>query len=74
VEVRIGIQNSPRELSFESAEAPTAVQEKVSAALESGAKTLTLTDDGGRLYIVPASTLAYVEVGTEKTRRVGFVA
>jgi Protein of unknown function (DUF3107) len=46
----------------------------VSAALESGAKTLTLTDDGGRLYIVPATTLAYVEVGTEKTRRVGFVA
>jgi hypothetical protein len=74
VEVRIGIQNSPRELSFESAETPKAVQEKVAAALESGAKTLTLTDDGGRLYIVPATGLAYVEVGTEKTRRVGFVA
>jgi hypothetical protein len=74
VEVRIGIQNSPRELSFESAETPAAVQEKVSAALESGAKVLTLSDDGGRLYIVPATTLAYVEVGSEKTRRVGFVA
>ena len=74
MEVRIGIQNSPRELSFESAEAPAAVQEKVAAAMESGAKTLTLTDDSGRLYIVPAASLAYVEVGTEKTRRVGFVA
>ncbi len=74
MEVRIGIQNSPRELGFESAETPAAVQQKVSDALESGAKTLTLTDDGGRLYIVPASSLAYIEVGTEKTRRVGFVA
>lgn len=74
MEVRIGIQNSPRELGFESAETPAAVQQKVAEALESGAKTLTLTDDGGRLYIVPASSLAYVEVGSEKTRRVGFVA
>lgn len=74
MEVRIGIQNSPRELSFESAETPAGVQEKVAAAMESGAKSLTLTDDGGRLYIVPAASVAYVEVGTEKTRRVGFVA
>ncbi|HEV7622614.1 MAG TPA: DUF3107 domain-containing protein [Amnibacterium sp.] len=74
MEVRIGIQNSPRELGFESTEAPGAVQKKVADAIESGATHLTLTDEGGRLYIVPVASLAYVEVGSEKTRRVGFVA
>ncbi len=74
MEIRIGIQNSPRELGFESTETPSAVQKKVADAIENGATHLTLTDDGGRLYIVPVASLAYVEVGSEKARRVGFVA
>ena len=74
MEIRIGIQNSPRELGFESAEAPADVQKKVADAIEKKATHLTLTDEGGRLYIVPVTSLAYVEVGSEKTRRVGFVA
>ena len=74
MEIRIGIQNSPRELGFESAEAPADVQKKVADAIEKKATHLTLTEEGGRLYIVPVASLAYVEVGSEKTRRVGFVA
>ncbi len=74
MEVRIGIQNSPRELSFESAETPAELSEAISAAIAKGSGQLSLTDDAGRLYIVPVASLAYVEVGTEKTRRVGFVA
>ena len=74
MEVRIGIQNSPRELSFESSDAPAKVRETVATAVEQGSSLITLTDDSGRLYIVPTASLAYVEVGTEKTRRVGFVA
>ena len=74
MEIRIGIQNSPRELGFESAEAPADVQKKVADAIEKKATHLTLTDESGRLYIVPVASLAYVEVGSEKTRRVGFVA
>ena len=74
MEIRIGIQNSPRELGFESAETPGDVQKKVADAIETKATHLTLTDEGGRLYIVPVASLAYVEVGSEKTRRVGFVA
>jgi hypothetical protein len=74
MEVRIGILNSPRELSFESGEAPAAVQKTIATAIEEGTPHLTLTDETGRLYIVPTASLAYVEVGSEKTRRVGFVA
>lgn len=74
MEVRIGIQNSGRELSFESSEAPTAVQKTVTDAIENGATHFSLTDENGRLYVVPTATLAYIEVGSERARRVGFVA
>jgi hypothetical protein len=34
---------------------------------------LKLTDNKGKLYIVPTAGIAYVEVGTEESRRIGFV-
>jgi hypothetical protein len=33
---------------------------------------LTLIDDKGRRYMVPASRVAYVEIGPPDSRRVGF--
>ena len=74
MEVRVGILNSPRELSFESSETPSAVQETVAAAIAKGTGHLSLSDNDGRIYLVPAAAIAYVEVGSERTRRVGFVA
>ena len=74
MEVRIGIQNSPRELGFESSETAAAVQKTITDAIEKGASHFTLADENGRTYLVPTATLAYVEVGSERTRRVGFVA
>lgn len=74
VDIRIGIANSPRELTFESSQTPAEVEQIVSTALESEAKFLKLTDDKGRLYIVPTASFSYLEVGSETTRRVGFVA
>lgn len=74
MEIRIGIINSPRELSFESADTAADLQKRVAEAIESKSSHLALKGDDGRLYIVPTASLAYVEVGTEKTRRVGFVA
>ena len=74
MEVRIGIQNSPRELGFESGETPAAVQKTIADAIENSSSHISLTDENGRLYVVPVASLAYVEIGTEKTRRVGFVA
>lgn len=74
VDIRIGIANSPRELTFESSQTPAEVEQIVSAALESDAKFIKLTDDKGKLYIVPTASFSYLEVGSETTRRVGFVA
>ena len=74
VDIRIGITNSPRELYFESEQSAAAVEKLVADALGSDAKYLTLSDDKGKLYIVPIAALAYVELGSEESRRIGFVA
>lgn len=73
MEIRIGIFNTPRELSFESAQTPGEIESAVATALESGAKFLRLNDNKGKLYLVPTEAVAYVEVGSETSRRIGFV-
>ena len=74
MDVRIGIQNSPRELSFETSQSAAEVEQAVAAALAGQSTLLKLSDDKGTVYVVPAAALAYVEIGSEESRRVGFVA
>ena len=73
MEIRIGIVNAPRELSFESAQSAEELTEQIQAGLTSGTGILKLSDDKGRVYIVPTAGIAYVEIGTEDSRRIGFV-
>jgi hypothetical protein len=74
VDIRIGITNSPREINFESAQTAQEVEAVVSTALDSDSKFVKLVDSKGKLYIVPVANIGYIEVGSESTRRVGFVA
>ena len=74
VDIRIGIANSPRELAFESSQTSAEVEKIVSDALSSDAKFISFSDDKGKLYIVPIASFTYLEVGSEKSRSVGFVA
>jgi hypothetical protein len=74
MDVKIGVRNSSREISFESAQSAHEVEAAVSSALEAGAKVLKLSDSKGRLFVVPTDALAYVEIGEEEQRRVGFIA
>jgi hypothetical protein len=74
MDIKIGIRNSPREISFESAQSASEVEAAVAACLESGAKALKLSDAKGRKFVIPAEALAYVEIGAEEARRVGFIA
>jgi hypothetical protein len=46
----------------------------VAKVLNESAKFLTLTDAKGKLFVVPTDALAYVEIGAEEVRRVGFIA
>ena len=74
MDIKIGIRQSAREISFESAQTAEEVEAQVAKVLEAGSKLLKLIDNKGRLFIVPADALAYIEIGEEETRRVGFIA
>ena len=71
MEVKIGIQHAPRELSFETNEEPDAVEQKVRDAVDSDG-TLTMSDTKGRRILVPANRIAYVEIGGGVAGTVGF--
>lgn len=72
MEIRIGILNAPRELSFETATSAEAVTATVTEALQGGAGHITLTDAKGSVYLIPTANLAYLEIGSEESRRIGF--
>jgi hypothetical protein len=71
VEVKIGVQHAPRELVVDTAESTEAVEKAVAEAVSSGG-VLTLTDSKHRKVMVPASKLAYVEIGGGVVGQVGF--
>ncbi len=73
MDIRIGILNSPRELSFESSQSADDIEKAITAAIEKGAPLVSITDDKGKLYLVPTASIGYVEIGSDATRRVGFV-
>jgi len=74
VEVKIGVQFAPRELSLESSQSPDEVAKAVDDALRADIGVLTLVDEKGRRVLVPADKLAYVEIAETEQRRVGFGA
>jgi Protein of unknown function (DUF3107) len=72
VEVKIGITDSPRELSFNSPQTPAEVEQLFSDAFSKDSGVLALTDDKGRRFLVQTARIAYVEIGAADGRRVGF--
>ena len=73
MEVKIGVQYAPRELSLDSSQTPAEVEAAVAEAIAAGG-TLTLVDDRGRRVIIPVDKLAYVEIAEASPRPVGFSA
>ncbi len=70
MEIKIGVQNSPRELVVDVPLEADDVEKAVREAMGGG--VLSLTDSKGRRVIVPGDRLAYVEVTTSITGTVGF--
>lgn len=71
MEVKIGVQNTARELTVDTTDSSEDIEKLVSKAVTSDG-VLTLTDSRGRKVIIPASRLAYVEVGGGVSGQVGF--
>lgn len=74
VEVKIGVQQTARELVIETDETSEAVAQQIQEALAADNGTLTLTDTKGKVTVVPSAKLAYVEIGRSVTGQVGFKA
>jgi len=73
VEVKIGVVYTARELIVESDTKVDEVVQSVDAALANGGgPVLWLTDKKGRRVGVPVDKIAYVELGEEESKRVGF--
>lgn len=72
MEVKIGVTDSPRELTFNSTQTPEAIDKLVTDAVDKGSGLLALTDDKGRRFLVQVAKIAYVEIGAADSRRVGF--
>ncbi len=73
MEVKIGVADSPRELLVNSAQTPEEVEQLVATALEGDRSgVLSLVDEKGRKYLLPAARVSYVEIGPADSRRVGF--
>lgn len=71
VEIKIGVQDSPREISLDSEESLDSIAAAVDSAVASGS-LLRLVDDRGRTVMVPGAKITYVEIGAPSKGRVGF--
>jgi hypothetical protein len=72
VEVKIGVQHTPREIVLDSTQSQSEVEDAVREALSDEKGVLALVDEKGRRVLVPAGLVAYVEIAEADHRRVGF--
>jgi hypothetical protein len=75
MDLRIGVTQSPREVSVELPDDTDreALKAQVEAALTGAVDVLWVTDKKNRQVAVSAAKIAYVEIGTaEGDRKIGF--
>jgi hypothetical protein len=72
VEIKIGVVDSPRELTIVSRQSADEIESLVADAMKNTETVLALTDEKGRRLLVPSERLAYVEIGPSEAPRVGF--
>lgn len=73
MEVKVGIRSVAREVVVETAASSEDVESALADALAKNG-VFTLADDKGRRVLVPAAQVAYVDLGVENARPVGFGA
>lgn len=71
IEVKIGIQNVARELTVETDDSNETVSSALATALQNDG-VFSLIDTKGKVTLVPAAKLAYVEIGRSTVGQVGF--
>jgi hypothetical protein len=75
MDIRIGVTQSPRELSVELADSTDRdeLHKRIEAAVSGAVDVLWLTDKKDREVAVVAAKIAYIEIGSpEGDRKIGF--
>jgi hypothetical protein len=73
LEIKVGVQYSPREITIEVEQDANEIETALNEATSNGA-TLMLTDVKGRRVLLPADKITYIEIGEPVKGRVGFGA
>ena len=71
LEIKIGVQHSPREITLDVDQSADDLQKALTEANTNGT-TLVLDDVKGRRVLLPAAQISYIEIGEPTARRVGF--
>jgi hypothetical protein len=71
VDIKVGIQHVTREVVVDSADTANDVEKAFTEALSDDG-FLRLNDAHGRKVLIPAGKIAYIDIGEENARRVGF--
>lgn len=73
MEIRIGMTNTSREIGLETSQTLAEVETLVANSLSGTSAVLKLSDDKGKVYLVASANIAFVELGSDQNRRIGFV-
>ncbi|HLX51302.1 MAG TPA: DUF3107 domain-containing protein [Streptosporangiaceae bacterium] len=71
MEVKIGVQSTPRELIVETETVAEEIERALASALADGGIFSIRNDKNGKI-LIPADKIAYIELGSSEPRRVGF--
>ncbi|MFT4186681.1 MAG: DUF3107 domain-containing protein [Micrococcaceae bacterium] len=72
MEIKIGIQNTARELVIDTNEDKKTIEEQVTKQLSE--ELLRVKDAKGNTTLVPTKNISYIELETAAPRKVGFGA
>ncbi|WJY96970.1 DUF3107 domain-containing protein [Corynebacterium fournieri] len=73
MDIKIGLADSPRELTIKLPEGQDDIISTVEQAIAGDQATLKLEDDKGRAYLIRTERIVYVEQGNTAARSVGFM-
>lgn len=72
LQVRIGVQNVPKELVVDTAQSADEVQDALADALAAPHGVLVLKDRRSGRIVIPAGRVGYLEIAEDEQRSVGF--
>ncbi len=73
MEIKVGIQHVNREVVAETTQSAADIEKAFTEAVETDG-VFTVIDAHGRKVLIPAVKIAYLDLGEENARRVGFGA